>query len=103
MVPKPIVDRREGAEDRHHRLRLAPIAAIRRPATAREPQGVETSYLRVRALPLARTRARVRGTARALYVVELNIEARCDRLSSCMCPSGPCDFSSVAHLRWACR
>jgi 2-oxoglutarate ferredoxin oxidoreductase subunit alpha len=96
-VPKPRVDIREGAE-------IGIIAygstdpAIQEARDQLRKQGLETSYLQVRALPFEDTLRDFVSKHKRLYVVELNAEAQLRSLLRLEIPERSMDFRSVAHL-----
>lgn len=96
-VPKPKVDIREGTE-------IGIIAygstdpAIQEARDQLRQQGIETSYLQVRALPFEETLRDFVAQHKRLYVVELNAEAQLRSLLRLEIPERSMDFLSVAHL-----
>jgi 2-oxoglutarate ferredoxin oxidoreductase subunit alpha len=96
-VPKPRVDAREGTE-------IGIIAygstdpAIQEARDQLRKQGIETSYLQVRALPFEDTLRDFVSKHKRLYVVELNVEAQLRSLLRLEIPERSMDFLSVAHL-----
>lgn len=97
LVPKPIVDRRKGAD-------IGIIAFGSTDAPVQEArdrlreQGIETSSIRVRALPLEQTLVEFIKAHKRLYVVELNIEGQLRSLIRLFVPERATDLRSVAHL-----
>lgn len=97
LVPKPRVDVREGAE-------IAIIAygstdaAIQEARDLLREQGIETSYIQVRALPLEQTLMDFVNAHKRFYVVELNVEAQLRSLVRLEIPQRSMDFMSIAHL-----
>jgi 2-oxoglutarate/2-oxoacid ferredoxin oxidoreductase subunit alpha len=96
-VPKPVVDVREGAE-------IGIIAygstvdAINEARDHMRAQGIETSFIRVRALPLEDTLRDFVANHKRLYVVELNIEGQLCSLVQLYIPERAAEFRSIAHL-----
>jgi 2-oxoglutarate ferredoxin oxidoreductase subunit alpha len=96
-VPKPRVDVREGAE-------IGIIAygstdpAIQEARDHLRKQGIETSYLQVRALPFEDTLHDFVSKHKRFYVVELSAEAQLRSLLRLDMPERTMDFRSVAHL-----
>ncbi|HEY0071428.1 MAG TPA: 2-oxoacid:acceptor oxidoreductase subunit alpha, partial [Chloroflexia bacterium] len=96
-VPKPRVDIREGAE-------IGIIAfgstdpAIQEARDQLRKQGIETSYLQVRALPFEKTLRDFVSKHKRLYVVELSTEAQLRSLLRLEMPERAMDFRSAAHL-----
>ena len=76
LVPKPIVDVKEGRRDRHHRVRVGRFADYRDARPCCASADVETSYIRLRALPLEDTLTDFVSKHKRVYVVELNIEGQ---------------------------
>lgn len=97
LVPKPRVDIREGAE-------IGIIAygstdaAIQEARDLLREQGIETSYIQVRALPLEQTLLNFVNAHKRFYVVELNVEAQLRSLVRLEIPQRSMDFMSIAHL-----
>jgi 2-oxoglutarate ferredoxin oxidoreductase subunit alpha len=97
LVPKPEADTREGAE-------IGIIAygstrdAIEEARDQLRDQGIETSYLRVRAMPLEQTLTDFVNNHKRLYVVELNIEGQLRSLVRLHVPERAADVRSIAHL-----
>lgn len=97
LVPKPRVDRREGTE-------IAIIAygstddAIQEARDQLRAEGIETSYIQVRALPLEQTLFDFVNAHKRLYVVELNAEAQLRSLVRLEMPERATDIMSIAHL-----
>ena len=97
LVPKPIVDKREGTE-------VGIIAfgsadpAVQEARDLLRAKGLETSYLRLRALPLEDTLRDFINAHKRLYVVELNIEGQMRSLVQLHMPERAADIRSAAHL-----
>jgi 2-oxoglutarate ferredoxin oxidoreductase subunit alpha len=97
LVPKPIVDIREGAE-------IGIIAygstydAIQEARDQLRAEGIETSYIRIRALPLEESLTDFVNKHSRLYVVELSQEAQLRSLVRLHVPERAADLRSVAHL-----
>jgi 2-oxoglutarate ferredoxin oxidoreductase subunit alpha len=97
LVPRAIVDKREGAE-------IGIIAygsthdAIEEARDQLRAEGIETSYCRVRALPFEDTLREFIDSHKRLYVVELSIEGQLRSLIRLYAPDRSMDFHSVAHL-----
>ncbi|MBX0327272.1 2-oxoacid:acceptor oxidoreductase subunit alpha [Oscillochloris sp. ZM17-4] len=95
LVPQPVIDRRDGAE-----LGIIGMgsseAAIGEARDLLRAQGVETSFMRVRALPLGEpARAFVEDHARVI-VVELNHDGQLRQLLQLHCPAHAARIQSVA-------
>ena len=97
LVPKPLVEMSEGAEVGIISFGSAD-PAIREARDLLREQGVETSYIRLRALPLEDTLTDFVGKHKRLYVVELNVEAQMRSLVRLHLPERAVDIRSVAHL-----
>jgi 2-oxoglutarate/2-oxoacid ferredoxin oxidoreductase subunit alpha len=97
MVPKPVVDEREGAE-------IGIIAygstcdAINEARDQLRAQGIETSFIRVRALPLESTLTDFVHKYKRLYVVELSQDAQLRSLVRLHVPERAAELQSLAHL-----
>jgi 2-oxoglutarate ferredoxin oxidoreductase subunit alpha len=97
MVPKAVVDKREGTD-------IGIIAygsthdAIDEARDQLRSQGIETSFCRVRALPFEDTLREFIDAHKRLYVVELSTEAQLRSLIRLYAPDRAMDFRSVAHL-----
>jgi 2-oxoglutarate ferredoxin oxidoreductase subunit alpha len=97
LVPKPVVDRRDGTEVGIISFGSADPAVQEARDRLRE-KGLETSYLRLRALPLEDTLRDFINAHKRLYVVELNIEGQMRSLVQLHVPERAADIRSVAHL-----
>jgi 2-oxoglutarate ferredoxin oxidoreductase subunit alpha len=97
IVPKPIVDIREGAE-------VGIIAygstdgAIQEGRDLLREGGLETSYIRLRALPLETTLTDFINKHKRVYVLELNIQGQMCSLARLHVPERATDIRSVAGL-----
>ncbi|HMA36017.1 MAG TPA: 2-oxoacid:acceptor oxidoreductase subunit alpha [Chloroflexia bacterium] len=96
LVPPPIVDRRAGA-------RVGLIAygsadsAICEARDQLRAAGLETSYLRVRALPLEATLREFVAQHETIYVVELNFDGQMHQLIQLYVPERAATIRSIAH------
>jgi len=97
LVPPPIVDSREGTEVGIISLGSADPAVQEARDLLRE-QGIETSYIRLRALPLEQTLTDFIGKHKRVYVVEINAEAQMQSLVRLHVPERAADIRSAAHL-----
>ncbi len=97
LVPKPVVDMREGAEIGIISFGSADPAVQEARDQLRE-KGIETSYIRLRALPLEDTLTEFVRAHQRLYVVELNIEGQMRQLVQLHVPERAADIKSVCHL-----
>jgi 2-oxoglutarate ferredoxin oxidoreductase subunit alpha len=97
LVPKPVVDLREGADVGIISLGSAD-SAVQEARDLLKAQGLETSYVRLRALPLESTLTDFIKRHKRLYVVELNIEGQVRSLVRLHVPERAADIRSVAHL-----
>ncbi len=97
LVPKPRVERKEGTE-------VGIIAfgstdsAIQEARDQLREQGVETSYIQLRALPLEETLRGFVNAHKRLYVVELNAEGQMCQLIRLFMPERATDIIPLAHL-----
>jgi 2-oxoglutarate/2-oxoacid ferredoxin oxidoreductase subunit alpha len=96
LVPKPVVDRREGAKVGIIAYGSAD-AAVQEARDHLRAAGVETSYLRVRALPLETTLREFVAEYETLYVVELNFDGQMRQLVQLYVPERAASIRSVAH------
>jgi 2-oxoglutarate ferredoxin oxidoreductase subunit alpha len=96
LVPKPVVDRREGAKVGIIAYGSAD-AAVQEARDRLRAAGVETSYLRVRALPLETTLREFVAEYETLYVVELNFDGQMRQLVQLYMPERAASIRSVAH------
>jgi 2-oxoglutarate ferredoxin oxidoreductase subunit alpha len=97
MVPKPVVDQRQGTEVGIISLGSADVAVQEARDLLRE-QGFDTSYIRLRALPLEDTLTEFVQAHKRVYVVELNVEGQMRSLVQLHVPERAADVRSVAHL-----
>jgi 2-oxoglutarate ferredoxin oxidoreductase subunit alpha len=97
LVPPPIADIREGAQ-------VGIIAygstqdAINEARDMLSAEGIETSYIRIRALPMDDTLTDFVSKHKRLYVVELSADAQLRSLVRLHVPERAVDMRSVAHL-----
>ena len=97
LVPKPIADIKEGAE-------IGIIAygstdtAIQEGRDMLREAGIETSYLRIRALPLEETTRQFIQKHKRLYVIELNVQGQMHSLLQLHVPERATDLHSHACL-----
>jgi 2-oxoglutarate ferredoxin oxidoreductase subunit alpha len=96
MVPKPVVDRREGAKIGIVAYGSADSAVCEARDRLRAA-GVETSYLRMRALPLEETLREFVEQHEVIYVVELNFDGQMRQLIQLYMPERATSIRSVAH------
>jgi 2-oxoglutarate ferredoxin oxidoreductase subunit alpha len=97
MVPEPLLDERDGAE-------IGIIAygstcdAINEARDQLRGQGVETSFIRLRALPFESTLTDFVNKYKRLYVVELTEDAQLRSLIQLHVPTRAAELRSLAHL-----
>jgi 2-oxoglutarate ferredoxin oxidoreductase subunit alpha len=97
MVPKPTVDIREGAE-------VGIIAygstegAIQEARDHLREDGLETSFIRVKALPLESTLTEFVNAHKRVYVIELNMQGQMCSLIRLHMPERAADIRSIANL-----
>lgn len=97
MVPKPVVDIREGAE-------IGIIAygstegAIQEARDHLREGGLETSFIRVKALPLENTLTEFVNAHMRVYVIELNMQGQMCSLIRLHMPERAADIRSIANL-----
>lgn len=96
LVPKPIVDRVAGAKVGIIAYGSVDPAVAEARARMREA-GLETSYLRVRALPLEETLREFVNAHETIYVVELNYDGQMRQLVQLYLPERAGAIKSVAH------
>jgi 2-oxoglutarate ferredoxin oxidoreductase subunit alpha len=97
LVPRPVVDKHEGTEVGIISFGSAD-PAVQEARDLLRDKGMETSYLRLRALPLEDTLRDFISAHKRLYVVELNIEGQMRSLVQLYVPERAADIRSVAHL-----
>lgn len=97
LVPKPVVDKRDGAE-----IGIISFgstdAAVEEARDLMRDEGTETSYIRLRALPLEDTLKEFVAAHKRLYVVELNVEGQMRSLVRLFLPERAMEIRSVAYL-----
>jgi 2-oxoglutarate ferredoxin oxidoreductase subunit alpha len=97
LVPAPVADIRDGAE-------IGIIAygstrdAINEARDMLAAEGIETSFIRLRALPMEDTLRDFVMNHKRLYVVELSADAQLRSLVQLHVPERAADLRSVAHL-----
>jgi 2-oxoglutarate ferredoxin oxidoreductase subunit alpha len=97
LVPKPLLDERKGAE-------IGIIAygstcdAINEARDRLRAQNIETSFIRLRALPFDDTLTEFVHKYKSLYVVELTEDAQLRSLVQLHVPDKAADLRSLAHL-----
>ncbi|MEO5951018.1 MAG: 2-oxoacid:acceptor oxidoreductase subunit alpha, partial [Chloroflexia bacterium] len=97
LVPAPIIDIRDGTE-------IGIIAygstqdAINEARDLLSAEGIEASYIRVRALPMDDSLTDFVAKHKRLYVVELSADAQLRSLVQLHIPERAADMHSVAHL-----
>jgi 2-oxoglutarate ferredoxin oxidoreductase subunit alpha len=95
LVPQPVIDRREGAE-----LGIIGMgsseAAIAEARDMLRAQGVESSFMRVRALPLGAPASDFIAAHPRVVVVELNHDGQLRQLLQLHCPAHAARIQSVA-------
>jgi 2-oxoglutarate ferredoxin oxidoreductase subunit alpha len=95
-VPAPIVEHAEGAEVGIISVGSAD-AAVKEARDQLREQGLDTAYIRVRALPLEETLADFIAKYKRLYVVELNIEGQLRQLVQLHLPERAADIRAASH------
>lgn len=94
LVPKPIVDLKPGAKVGIIAYGSADPSVVEARDSLRK-QGIETSYLRLRALPLEETVREFSAKYDHVYVVELNFDAQMKQLLQLHMPEMATRFISV--------
>lgn len=97
LVPRPVIDTREGTEVGIISFGSAD-PAVQEARDLLSEKGLETSYIRLRALPLEDTLIDFVKAHKRLYVVELNTDAQMRSLVQLHLPERAADIRSVAHL-----
>jgi 2-oxoglutarate ferredoxin oxidoreductase subunit alpha len=97
VVPKPVVDEREGAKIGIIAFGTADPAIVESRDRLRNNHGIETSYIRLRALPLGDEAAEFIAKYDRLYVVELNTDAQLHQLLQLHTPEHAVKLISVAY------
>lgn len=96
LVPKPVIDEREGAEIGIIATGSADPAVVE----ARDrlhKQGIETSYLRLRALPIEESLRDFVARHDRVYVVELNHDGQLAQILRIELPEYATRFTSLAY------
>ncbi|MEO6458439.1 MAG: 2-oxoacid:acceptor oxidoreductase subunit alpha, partial [Chloroflexia bacterium] len=97
LVPKPVVERNEAAE-----LGIISLGstdpAIQEARDQLRADGIETSYIRLRALPLEETLTEFIAQHKRLYVVEVNSQGQMHSLVQLHVPQRAADLKSIAYL-----
>jgi len=96
LVPKPIIDEKPDAKIGIIAYGSADPTIIEARDVLRE-QGVETSYLRVRALPLEESTRQFIEKYDRVYVVELNFDGQMHKLLQLHVPERAAHLISIAH------
>ncbi len=96
-VPKPVIDRRDGAKVGIIAFGTADPAVVEARDRLRDKVGLETSYLRLRALPLGDEAAQFIAEHDRVYVVELNTDGQLHQLLQLHTPEHATKLLSIAH------
>jgi 2-oxoglutarate ferredoxin oxidoreductase subunit alpha len=97
IVPKPAVDRRDGAKVGIIAYGSTDPAIVEARDRLRNQQGIETSYLRLRALPLGEEVKRFVAEHDRVYVVELNTDGQMHKLLQLHTPEYATKLVSIAY------
>lgn len=97
IVPKPVIDRREGAKVGIIAFGTTDPAIVEARDRLRNQQGIETSYMRLRALPLGEEVRQFVAEYDRLYVVELNTDGQMHKLLQLHTPEYATRLVSIAH------
>ncbi|MDQ2808825.1 MAG: 2-oxoacid:acceptor oxidoreductase subunit alpha [Chloroflexota bacterium] len=96
LVPGPVVDQQPGA-----RVGLIAYGSVDPTIVESRDRlraaGIETSYMRLRALPLNETVREFIAAHEVVYVVELNFDGQMRQLLQLHCPEHAAQLRSVAH------
>ena len=97
IVPKPVIDRREGAKVGIIAFGTTDPAIVEARDRLRSQQGIETSYMRLRALPLGEEVRQFIAEYDRLYVVELNTDGQMHKLLQLHTPEYATKLVSIAY------
>jgi 2-oxoglutarate ferredoxin oxidoreductase subunit alpha len=97
VVPKPVIDRREGAKVGIIAYGTTDPAIVEARDRLRNQQGIETSYMRLRALPLGEEVREFIAEYDRLYVIELNTDGQMHKLLQLHTPEYATRLVSMAH------
>lgn len=97
VVPKPVIDQREGAKIGIIAFGSVDPAIVEGRDRLRNKLGIETSYLRLRALPLGEEVAQFVAAHDRIYVVELNTDAQLHQLLQLHTPQYATRLISLAY------
>lgn len=97
IVPKPVIDRREGAKIGIIAYGTTDPAIVEARDRLRNQQGVETSYMRLRALPLGAEVRQFIAEYDRLYVIELNTDGQMHKLLQLHTPEYATKLVSIAY------
>ncbi len=96
-VPKPVVDRREGAKIGIIAFGTADPAIVEARDRLSTLAGIETSYMRLRALPLGDEVTQFIAEHDRVYVVELNTDGQMHQLLRLHAPEHAMQLRSIAY------
>jgi 2-oxoglutarate ferredoxin oxidoreductase subunit alpha len=97
VVPKPTIDQREGAKIGIIAYGTADPAIVEARDRLRDKAGIETSYLRLRALPLGQEVRDFVAAHERVYVVELNTDGQMHQLLQLHTPEYATKLISMAY------
>lgn len=97
VVPKPVIDERPGAKIGLIAYGSADPAIVESRDRLRNNHGIETSYMRLRALPLGEEVAQFVAKYERVYVVELNHDGQMQQLLQLHTPEYATRLISVAY------
>ncbi|MBN1964266.1 MAG: 2-oxoacid:acceptor oxidoreductase subunit alpha [Anaerolineae bacterium] len=98
LVPQPVIDERDGARIGIVAFGSTDPTIVEARDWLRDRHGIETSYLRVRALPLGQAVFDFVNRYNRIYVVENNHDGQLCQIMQLEMPERAADLKSVAHL-----
>lgn len=97
VVPKPVIDRREGAKVGIIAFGTTDPAIVEARDRLSSQRGIETGYMRLRALPLGEEVRQFIAEHDRLYVVELNTDGQMHKLLQLHTPEYATKLISIAY------
>lgn len=97
IVPKPVIDRRQGAKIGIIAFGTTDPAIAEARDRMRNQRGIETSYMRLRALPLGEEVRQFIADYDRLYVIELNTDGQMHKLLQLHTPEYATKLVSIAY------
>jgi 2-oxoglutarate/2-oxoacid ferredoxin oxidoreductase subunit alpha len=97
LVPKPVIDRRDGAKVGIIAYGTTDPAIVEARDRLRDQRGLETGYMRLRALPLGDEVKQFIAEYDRLYVIELNADGQMHKLLQLHAPEYATRLVSIAY------